>query len=369
MPTTPAELLEAPIADSGLPALGVLRRTLPRLGIATVSDLLFHLPRRYDDLRRMRTLGELRSVEDGEIVSVRATVADLKVEPTFRRRIQKTTARLVDETGEVDAVWFGRRYIERRIAPGAPVIVSGKVKERGFNPILDNPDFQVDDGSEILHAGRIVPVYRLTSGLTAARLRTSVRESLDRAGPGLAEYLPPAVLRAERLTGIGEAIEEAHFPGSFESRDRALRRLAFDELLALQVGMVARRRERGRSRGVVIAVDDPVEATVREAIVAALTVRVGRPVELTVDQVVAIETIRGDLARDEPMLRLLQGDVGSGKTAVAAMALSFVADAGRQGALLAPTDLLARQHAVALRRLLEPLGHGVTLLTGSMPAA
>ena len=368
VPDTPEELLEAPIAESGLPALGVLRRTLPRLGISTVSDLLFHLPRRYDDLRQMRTLGELRSVPDGEVVSVRATVADLKVEPTFRRRIQKTTARLVDETGEVDAVWFGRRYIERRIAPGAPVIVSGKVKARGFNPILDNPDFQVDDGSEILHAGRIVPVYRLTAGLTAARLRTSVREALDRAGPGVAEYLPPAVLRAERLAGIGEAIEAAHFPGSFESRDRALHRLAFDELLALQIGMVARRRERGRSRGVVTQVEDAVEATVRAAIVAALEVRVGRPIELTVDQVVAIDTIRADIARDEPMLRLLQGDVGSGKTAVAAHALAIASRAGFQGALLAPTDLLARQHAETVGALLADLGIGVTLVTGSLSA-
>jgi ATP-dependent DNA helicase RecG len=368
VPTNPAELLDSEIGDSGLAALGVLKRTLPRLGARTVRDLLFHLPRRYDDLRELRRLGDLRALEDGEVVSVRATVADVRVEPTFRRRVQRTIARLADETGEAEAVWFGRRFIERRLAPGAAVIVSGKVKHRGFALVIDNPEFQVDDGSALLHAGRIVPVYRLTTGLTASRLRAAIREALDRAGAGFSEYLGAGLREEQGLVGIGQAIEQAHFPDSFETRDGALRRLAFDELLALQLGMVQRRRQRGRSRGRAIPATDDVDRQVRATLTGALQGRIGRPVELTADQEAAMTAIRADMAGSEPMLRLLQGDVGSGKTAVAAHALALAALDGRQGALLAPTDLLARQHGETVGSLLDGLPIAVTLLTGSLSA-
>jgi ATP-dependent DNA helicase RecG len=173
---------------------------------------------------------------------------------------------------------------------------------------------------------------------------------------------------------ISAALESAHYPESFELRDAALRRLGFDELLALQVGMVARDRQRRVAVGEAVAVAPKRVAEAIERVEDALTEQVRArsggtdPARLTVDQAAAVAAIVSDLARPRPMMRLLQGDVGSGKTAVAALALAFVADAGRQGALLAPTDLLARQHAVALRRLLEPLGHGVTLLTASLPA-
>jgi ATP-dependent DNA helicase RecG len=367
-PLTGAALLDAPIAASGLAAQAVLRRTLPRLGVAAVRDLLFHLPRRYEDLREMRRLGDLQALADGEVASVRAVVEELVVRPTFRRGVQRTTAVLTDETGQAEAVWFGRRYIEKRLHEGQAVVVSGRLKRRGFTPVFDNPEFQPDDGSALLHAGRIVPVYRLTSGLNVARLRVAIREALDRVEGSYPEYLPDALRRAEGLVGIAEAVEAAHYPESFEGRDAALRRIAFDELLALQIGMVARRRQRGRSRGVEIGVPGDVEVGTRAAIVASLTRRVGRPVELTDDQAVAMTTIRTDLASTEPMLRLLQGDVGSGKTAVAAYALAVAAAAGRQAALLAPTDLLARQHASTIGDLLADLGIGVELLAGSLGA-
>ncbi|MFL5689396.1 MAG: ATP-dependent DNA helicase RecG, partial [Chloroflexota bacterium] len=156
----------------------------------------------------------------------------------------------------------------------------------------------------------------------------------------------------------------ATFPG----RDAALRRLAFDELLALQLGMVARRRQRIRDAAPVIPVEAASDKATRVAITDAIGTRVGEPIDLTVDQVAAIDAIRDDLARPTPMLRLLQGDVGSGKTAVAAFALAASAKAGFQGALLAPTDLLARQHLETVGALLEGVGLGVTLLTGSLKA-
>jgi ATP-dependent DNA helicase RecG len=355
---------------SGLGAANLLQRAGRRLGFLTVRELLFHLPRRYDDLREMRKLGELRGIEEGTVVSARVRVVDVRVEPSFRRRIQRTVAELEDDTGHVEATWFGRRFIERRLFPGADIIVSGKLKHFGRKLTLDNPDFQaVGAEGEMLHVGRIVPIYRLTAGLTAARLRIAMREALDRAGTSYAEYLPPAIRAEEQLVGIARALEDAHYPSTFEGRDAALLRLAFDELLALQLGMVGRRRQRGRDAARPIPVDDAADAGLRGSLTASLARKLGHEVALTADQDRAIGAIRDDLAAETPMLRLLQGDVGSGKTAVAAWALAAAARNGLQGALLAPTDLLARQHHATLAALLEDAAVPVELLTGSLTAA
>jgi ATP-dependent DNA helicase RecG len=368
-PTDPVELLDTPLARSGLAAAAQLRRAGIRLDFYTVRDLLFHLPRRYDDLREMRVIRDLYMEQDGTVVSIQATVGDVRVEPGFRGRIQRTIARLEDDTGSIDATWFGRRFIERRLPVGGEVVVSGKVKHFGRKLTLDNPEFQVLIGEdEVLHAGRIVPVYPLTAGLPAARLRTAIREALDKAGHAYPEYLPASIVAEERLVPIARAIEEAHYPETFEGRDAALERLAFDELLALQLGMVQRRRQRVRDAAPVVTLDPALDEAVRSALVDAIGARIGQPIDLTVDQDSAMAAIREDLARPTPMLRLLQGDVGSGKTAVAAYALAATARAGLQGALLAPTDLLARQHLETVGALLEGVGIGVTLLTGSLKA-
>ena len=365
---TPIELIEADLAKSRLPGGPTIARAGRRIGFKTVRDLLFHLPRRYDDLREMRKVADLTWTAEGDVISARVRVGDVKVEPSFRRRIQRTTALLEDDTGAITATWFGRRFIERRLHTGDEIVVSGRLRRFGSRLTLDNPEFQRDDGSALLHAGRIVPVYRLTAGLTANTLRRAMRAALDRAGRGYPEYLPDDLRRGRALPGIGDALEEAHYPTTFERRDEALERLAFDELLALQVGMVGRRRGRIHERGAAVAVDDARDVAIRDAIVAGIRTKVGREIELTPDQAQAIDAIRSDLGRETPMLRLLQGDVGSGKTAVAAWALAALALAGRQGALLAPTDLLARQHQRTLTDLLAPLGLPVELLTGSLKA-
>ena len=369
-PTDPAELLDTMLNRSGLGAANLLQRAGRRLGFLTVREILFHLPRRYDDLREMRKLGDLRFIEEGTVVSARVKVVDVRVEGSFRRRIQRTIAEVEDETGAIEATWFGRRFIERRLFPGADIIVSGKLKHFGRKLTLDNPDFQaVGAEGEMLHVGRIVPIYRLTAGLTAARLRIAMREALDRAGVHYAEYLPAPILAAESLGGIARALEDAHYPSTFEGRDAALLRLAFDELLALQLGMVGRRRQRGRDAAHPISVDETVDAELRRSLSDSIGRKLGRDVALTTDQDTAIAAIRADLARQTPMLRLLQGDVGSGKTAVAAWALAAAARNGLQGALLAPTDLLARQHHATLAGLLEDAAVPVELLTGSQSAA
>jgi ATP-dependent DNA helicase RecG len=362
---------------------GAARQRLARLNITTVGDLLFHLPRRYDDFSRPMTLRQLREQPPEGPVSATVEVVELQVEPGFRRRVQRTVARLRDATGEGEAVWFGRRFIERRLREGDTVALSGKVELRGWLPRFQNPEFGAATG-DVLHAGRIVPVYRLTAQVTLPWLRARIRQALDLFDPPYPEYLPESVRGAldAPLPEIGEAVEWVHFPPDFERLDEALRRLAFDELFALQLGMVARDRQRRgeRAEPVLVPADtfDRAIATVERTLAQEIAARRARSrdgagretdVRLTPDQRSALEQIRDDLAGTRPMMRLLQGDVGSGKTAVAALALAFIADSGRQGALLAPTDLLARQHAQTLSRFLEPLGHGVTLLTGSLPQA
>jgi ATP-dependent DNA helicase RecG len=383
---TAGTILDQSLKAAGLPP-GVVGK-LRKLNVGTVRDLLFHLPRRYDDFSRPMTLRELREQPPEGPVSATVEIVDLRVEQGFRRRVQRTVARISDATGEGEAVWFGRRYIERRLAPGQTVALSGKVELRGWVPRFANPEFGAA-GEDALHAGRIVPVYRLTAGVTGTYLRQRMRSVLDLALPEFPEYLPAGVvseLGADPPV-ISKAVEWMHFPPGFDELDAAVGRLAFDELLALQIGMVARRRQRRaeNSRPIEVA-EDQYDASIRmveEVIDRQIALRRDRaaakkgletdtavePVRLTVDQRAALEAIRTDLAAERPMMRLLQGDVGSGKTAVAALALGFVADAGAQGALLAPTDLLARQHSQTLSAFLEPLGHDVVLLTGSMSAA
>ncbi len=375
-------VLDVPLKRSGLvpPAMAA---KLARLGIGSARDLIFHLPRRYDDFSHPVTLRELRERTFEGPVSATVDIVDLRVEQGFRRRVQRTVARLRDDSGEGEAIWFGRRYIERRLAVGQQIALSGKVELRGWLPRFQNPEFGIA-GDESLHAGRIVPVYRLTAGVLGTTLRTRIRGVLDAAQSALTEYVPRSALgqAGDGLPGILDAIEWIHFPPDFESRDRALRRLAFDELLALQLGMVSRQRRRSSERSVPIPVQDDRFTDAIEQVESVIGGQVAErrrragdesaevtDVTLTTDQRAALDQIRADLGRDRPMVRLLQGDVGSGKTAVAALAMAFVADTQHQAALLAPTDLLARQHYQTLSRLLEPLGHDVTLLTGSVPAA
>ncbi|HYO43081.1 MAG TPA: ATP-dependent DNA helicase RecG [Candidatus Limnocylindrales bacterium] len=368
-PMAPQEILESPVGLSGIGPVAGLRRSARRLGVDSVRDLLFHLPRRYDDLRELRTLGELRYLDDGTVASARARVVEIGVQQTWRRKVQVTTAYLADGTGTAIATWFGRRFVEKRVKAGDELLVSGKIKHRNGAVVFEGPDFQPADASNLLHVGRIVPVYRLTTGLTANRLRGAMRAALDGAGHAYPEYLPPLIRSDEGLPTIAEALEGAHYPLTFEARDAALRRLAFDELLALQLGMVGRRRARGRAHTAPITVDAATDARIRDSLTASISRKLGHAVELTPDQATTLDELRADLERPIPMLRLVQGDVGSGKTAVAAWALAAAALAGRQAALLAPTDLLARQHLETVASLLDDLGITVTLLTGSLSAA
>ena len=184
IPVDPVARLALPLGQSGLTAAPILRRTARRLGLETVRDLLFHLPRRYDDLREMRRLGDLYGIADGTVVSARARVTDIRVQQTWRRRVQVTTAFLADDTGTAEATWFGRRFIEKRLRPGDDVIVSGRLKHRGFGAVIDDPEFQRADAATLLHVGRIVPVSSARNAVVTWTRRRNVcwtRMSVTRA--------------------------------------------------------------------------------------------------------------------------------------------------------------------------------------------
>ena len=347
-----------PLKGLGLPGGPTLLRTLARLGITTVAQLLLHLPRRYEDRREITPIDRLVG---GSAATISARVVDVRVEKTWRRGVQRTIATLADSSGAIDAVWYGRRFIERRLAPGSEIVASGRVKHVGWALQLDAPEFSPQTGSDAVSAGRIVPIYRLTKGLTALTLRRAIRALIDRVAPNLFDPLPEALRRRLDLVPIATAIEGAHWPDEFASRDAALRRLAFDELLAVQLALVRRRRRRARGIAPQINITTErrheIETGVRRGLLPA-------GATWTSDQATAINEILSDLSGSVPMLRLLQGDVGTGKTAVALVAAAAAAAAGFQTALLAPTELLARQHAATAERLLAPLGIASVLLIG-----
>ncbi|HLY35121.1 MAG TPA: ATP-dependent DNA helicase RecG [Candidatus Limnocylindria bacterium] len=324
--------------------------TLARLGIVSPRQALFYLPFRYDDFRELRSLAEL--VPD-EKQSAQVRITDVKIEPGFGRRPQRVIAQLADGTGTAEAIWFGRRYVERRLRPGDEIVLSGKVTLRGWRPQFTSPDFS-PAGASSLHTGRVVPVYPLTAGVTQRR----VRELLARVLGKTLGFVHDPLLPEERgdLPELPAALRTAHFPDEPAEVRPALDRLAHDELLALQLVFAQARVVRDRLHAAAIEVADGEVETLEAAL----------PFHLTDDQQTAIGEVVGDLARDRPMRRLLQGDVGSGKTAVAAIALAAVCRAGWQGALMAPTEILARQHHIGLAPLLEALGVRAEFLSGSL---
>lgn len=358
---------ELPLKGLALPGGSSLLRGLAKLGVSTVADLLTYLPRRYEDRREITPIAELAG---GVSATISARVTDLRVEKTWRRGVQRTIATLVDDSGAVDAIWYGRRFIERRLTVGTTIVATGRVKAMGWTKQLEAPEFSPIGGGDQVSAGRIVPIYRLTRGVTALSLRRAVRALLDQFGADLVDPLPDSVQSRNGLMPLAQAIEALHWPEEFDLRDAALRRLAFDELLAVQIALVHRSRRRAGDGAFSIT---PTAAE-RTAIESAILGGIGggkakSTTPWTGDQRRAIDEILADLATGSPMLRLLQGDVGTGKTAVAFVAAAATAAAGHQSALLAPTELLARQHAATAKRLLAPLGIEVALVLGGAPVA
>jgi ATP-dependent DNA helicase RecG len=347
-----AEELDRPMR-SVLPELARGAASLARLGITTPREALWYLPFRYDDFSDLRTLATL--VPD-EKQSALVRVSAIRIEPGFGRRPQRVIAQLTDASGSAEAIWFGRRYVERRLTQGDEIIVSGKVTQRGWRSQFTSPEFS-PAGHESVHTARVVPVYHLAAGVTQKRLRELLARILEAALPAVDDPLTPA--ERGSLPVLDVALRTAHFPEDAGDVTDALDRLAFDELLALQLTLAQARTARDALNAPTIEVADAV----RDEIVGAL------PFTLTGDQAAAVSAVITDLGAERPMRRLLQGDVGSGKTAVAAVALACAVRAGWQGALMAPTEILARQHHVGLAPLLDRLGVRAEFLSGSLPLA
>jgi len=314
---------------------GLLSR-LERLQIATVRDLLFHFPHRYNDYAAMRPIAELLPGEEQTVIASVWSASQV----TIGRR-KATEAIVGDRTGTLRILWWGQTHVARQLRPGMTAAFSGRVTLFRGQRQMENPEWETLD-QEALNTRRLVPVYRTTEGLPQRTLRRLVREALELAADAVEEVLPQEMRARLALPPVAEALWQVHFPDSWERAAAARRRFALEELLVVELGVVRRRREwQTGARAPVLRLPDRV----LEGFVASL------PFSLTGAQRRAIAEVMADISREVPMNRLLEGDVGSGKTVVAAAALLAAAVAGCQGALMAPTEILAEQHYRTLRGL------------------
>ena len=329
-------------------------KLLERKGLVTVGDALFHLPMRHEDRTRFTPL---RAIRPGETVTCSGVVTGISPPPPGRRR-QPLVILLRDESGYAAATVWGRPWIARAVQRGQRMIVHGRGARYQDKVTLQVQEWETVDAAddEPIHAGALVPVYSSTEGLPQQALRSLLWRLVEAHAHEIEETLPDAVRSRRRLLPLADAVRGAHFPTSEGARAAAMRRLAFDDFLLLQLGLAILRSRTTRQRG--------VSMRPRGELIARL--RASLPFSLTAAQERVWQDIRRDMAAPYPMHRLLQGDVGSGKTVVAALAVCAAVEAGYQAAVMAPTEILAEQHLATFRRLLEPLGIGVTLLTSGL---
>jgi ATP-dependent DNA helicase RecG len=351
---------------------------LKRAGLETVEDLLYRFPTRYEDRGHFQTIAALRP---GVSASVFGEILSCGIRPTRRPRFKIFEMLVRDATGSLRAIWFNQPFLKDVFHPHQRVILFGKLELTSHGLQMQGPDYEIVDGHEehdgdegragaadatTVHTGRIVPIYEKTGQLTAKMQRTLVYQALQAMPPRLPDPLPEAVRQRQRLIDRREALEQVHFPAADASvqelnafRSPAHRRLIFEEFFLFQLGIVLRRRRAdGERKARVVVVTDKVRDAVRQVL----------PFKLTGDQKIAIREIVTDMQRPQPMNRLLQGDVGSGKTIVALMASLVAMENNLQVAFMAPTEILAEQHYFNIRRLLEPSRFRIALLTGGTPA-
>ena len=343
-----------------LPGVGpaIARRLQEGLGLATIGDLLDHLPYRYEREHEEQTIAELEALiaEAGETnVSARGEIAALRSIPGRSTRIEAT---LEDETGSLRLVWFNAAWLMRRLRPGMRIVVEGRVKLWNGYLQLGNPTWHVEQDDDRPRSARLRPVYPATEDLPSGRIERLVATALDRLGTSIPEIVPEAVRIERALCTRREAWDHVHLPQDEEAPPRGRQRLAYEELLVLQTAVMMRRAE-ARARFHATAL--PSSPKIRSRIDARL------PFELTGDQRRVVSEIERDLGDTRPMNRLLQGDVGSGKTAVAVHAMLLAAAHGVQAAIMAPTSILAEQHHRSIARLLHGADVEVELLTGHTP--
>jgi ATP-dependent DNA helicase RecG len=326
-----------------------------RLGVTTIRDLLQLFPRRYDDFRRLKLISQL---EYGEEVTIIATVWEASLRRT-RGGAQMVQAVMSDDSGTIQCTWFNQTYLLDKLARGRQIVISGKVDEYMGRLTFQNPEWEPLD-KELLHTARLVPIYPLTEGITNKWLRRLMKNTVDYWAPRITDYLPRSVVEPARLADLNTALRQIHFPDDWDDLERARRRLAFDELFLIQMGVMIQKQAWRAEPGRALEFDP---AAVEQFLA-------GLPYQLTGAQQRALNEILADIRTPVPMNRLLQGDVGSGKTVVAAAAAWAAVAVGVQVALMAPTEILAEQHFKTLTNILnngERSTVNVRLLTGSTP--
>ncbi|MBI3803321.1 MAG: ATP-dependent DNA helicase RecG [Nitrospirae bacterium] len=336
-----------------------------KLGIQTLEDLLLFPPFRYEDRTALKKIAHLQA---GEEQTILAQVKAVSLVETSRRRMKIVDIAVMDETGLLHAKWFNQPYLRELFKPGDKIMLSGKVKGShygGYHLEMESPQYEKVDEEEIqIHMGRIVPVYHETKGLTSRQIRSLMRSVLHQHGAKIAEALPSRLIEKYRLLPLSKAVQELHFPAAGTSlselnlgRTPAHRRLSFDELFLLQTGLALRKSRIATQEA---GISFHLNGTLTERLRGIL------PFRLTGAQERVLSEIKNDMALDRPMNRLVQGDVGSGKTLVALMAILIALENGYQAALMAPTEILAEQHFFSIKGYLEALGRIAVLLTSDM---
>ncbi len=330
---------------------------LHTLNIFTLEDLLYYFPRRYDDYSQLKTINRLQY---GEELTVIGSIQSIVSRPVRGGQTQITEAVVSDGTGVLRVTWFNQPWLANRLAAGTQLVLSGKIDMYLGRLVMNSPDWEYME-QEHLHTNRIVPVYPLSGRITQRALRKIMHETVGFWAPRLQDYMPAAIRQSAGLIELQTALQQVHFPDSQDKLKTARARLAFDEIFFLQLGVLRQKRNWQSGEAQVFeAADDWVNAQF-----AAL------PFQLTNAQTRAFEEVRKDLASGHPMNRLLQGDVGSGKTIVAALAMGIVTGQGAQAAIMAPTSILAEQHFRSLQKflandtLLKP--EEIRLLIGDTP--
>ncbi len=356
LPPQPGRGILAPVTT--LPGVAHKRAGyLEKMGVGTIADLLFYFPRRYEDYSQLKTIDRLVY---GELVTVIATVWDAGGREV-RPGLYLFRAILNDGTGTLEVTWFNNRFLEGRLKPGMQIELRGRVGEHLGRLTMASPEWG-HVGRNELEEGRIASIYSLPEGLTQRWLRQLVQRTLTTWAGRLNDPLPADLLRRYGLLPLNRALWGIHRPDDMGHLQAAQRRLAFEEMLYLQLGLLRQRRQWKAQPGQAVLASE----TMLTSFVAAL------PYELTGAQRRSLEEMLRDMAIAEPMNRLLQGDVGAGKTVVAALLMALTAASGFQAAFMAPTEILAEQHFRSLSRLFERFPEpqpALRLLTGSTGAA
>jgi ATP-dependent DNA helicase RecG len=341
--------------------------TLAKLGLYTLGDLLYYYPRRYDDYSQLKPIKELFY---GEQVTVIGTIQSVHTRPIRGGRSSVIETIISDGTGSLRLSYFNQPWLANRFKQGDAVSVSGKVDQYLGRLIMNSPDWESVE-VENLHTNRIVPIYSLTERINQKWLRNLMKQVIEYWAPAVVDAIPESVRSAARVMPLGDALLQVHFPTSQDKLKAARERLAFDEIFYLQMGVLRQRRDWQAVEGRRFSISDEWLDTLKNSL----------PFTLTSAQQTAVADIRRDLESGKPMNRLIQGDVGSGKTVVAAIAAAMITSNGSQAAIMAPTSILAEQHYRTFTKLLEsdsllsdlqeqtPVLQKIRLLIGDTPEA